>query len=70
MEKKQVKILSYIRNFKKIIFICPLCRENNSLMLKDEALQEVEFKCDSCRQHYIVDLQPLQGIIESMGGKR
>ena len=70
MEKYEVKVLSYIRNFKKVIFICPLCRENNSCMLESEELRDFEFKCDSCRKTYRVGLLSLKPIIASMGGKK
>lgn len=66
MDKHEVKILSYIGNFKKVIFICPLCRENNSLMLKDASQREVEFRCDGCRQKYIADLKQLNAIIDTL----
>ena len=67
MQRHEVKILSYIRNFKKIIFICPICRENNSLILDREDLEEQEFRCDSCRQKYLVGLAQLPAIIEMTG---
>jgi hypothetical protein len=70
MEKYEVKVLSYIRNFKKVIFICPLCRENNSSMLESEELRDFEFRCDSCRKTYRVGLLSLEPIIASMGGKK
>ncbi len=67
MDKFEVKILSYIRNFKKILFICPLCRENNSHVLENEGSKEFEFKCDCCRKEYIAGVQSLEEIIKSMG---
>jgi transposase-like protein len=67
MEKYEVKILSYIRNFRKVMFICPLCRENNSCMLKSEEERTFDFKCDNCRKSYTLDLSSLEAIISSMG---
>ena len=60
MEKYQVKVLSYIGNFKKFIFICPICRENNSIMINDVNASEVVYRCDACRQKYLIDQQPLK----------
>jgi hypothetical protein len=65
MQKHEVKVLSYIRNFKKVIFICPLCRENNSFMLKNEDDREVEFRCDACRETYLANFEQLVPIIAS-----
>ena len=70
MEKHKVKILSYISNFKKVLFICPVCRENNSIMLLSEDQETIKYKCDACRQQYIVDLAELPGIIAGMGGRK
>ena len=67
MEKFEVKILSYIRNFKKVLFICPLCRENNSHVLENEDVKEFEFKCDCCRKEYTAGIQSLEEILKSMG---
>lgn len=66
MEKHEVKILSYIRNLKKVLFICPLCRENNSFILESEEQREFEFKCDCCRKEYITGVQSLEEILKSM----
>jgi transposase-like protein len=66
MEKHEVKILSYIRNFKKIIFICPICRENNSHIIKDENIREFDYKCEACRKQYIVGVNSLQEILKGM----
>ncbi|MCM8526277.1 MAG: hypothetical protein NE327_07155 [Lentisphaeraceae bacterium] len=66
MEKFEVKILSYIRNFRKVLFICPLCRENNSFVIENEAQKEFKFKCDCCRKDYIAGVQSLEEIIKSM----
>ena len=67
MQKHEVKILSYIRNFKKVIFICPICRENNSLMLSSEVDREVKFRCDACRETYLTDLVQLSQVTGSLG---
>jgi transposase-like protein len=67
MKKYEVKILSYIANFRKVIFICPLCRENNSLVLDDEQQREKKFRCDGCRQSYLAGVSSLEPILSSMG---
>ena len=67
MQRHEVKILSYIRNFKKILFICPICRENNSVMIDNEDVREVEFRCDGCRKKYIAGFDQLGPIIEMTG---
>ena len=67
MQKHEVKILSYIRNFKKIIFICPVCRENNSVMIDNEDVREIEFRCDACKEKYVAGLDQLDAIIETLG---
>jgi transposase-like protein len=69
METFEVKILSYIRNFRKIIFICPICRENNSCVIADEAVLSSTFKCDGCRKSYTADFSQLKNILISMGVK-
>ena len=66
MEKFEVKILSYIGNFRKVLFICPVCRENNSAVLDNEDVREIEFRCDGCRQKYTATLNSLNDIISSM----
>ncbi len=66
MEKHEVKILSYIRNFKKIIFICPVCRENNSHIVANENISEFTFKCEACRKQYIAGVNSLQEILKGM----
>ena len=70
MEKYQVKVLSYIGNFKKVLFICPICRENNSIMLLSNDQTEVKYKCDCCRKEYIIGLDSLQDIMKGMGGAK
>ena len=67
MQRYEVKILSYIRNFKKILFICPVCRENNSIMIDNEDIREVDYRCDCCRQKYIAGFDQLGAIIEMTG---
>jgi len=67
MQTYEVKILSYIRNFKKILFICPLCRENNSYVIENEEVKEFKFKCDCCRKEYVAGIQSLEEILKSMG---
>ena len=66
MEKYEVKILSYIKNFRKVLFICPLCRENNSAVLESEDTRELDYRCDGCRRKYTVSLTSLGAIIASM----
>ena len=67
MEKFEVKILSYIRNFRKLLFICPLCRENNSHIIESEDVKEFKYKCDCCRKDYIAGVESLEIILKSMG---
>lgn len=66
MQKFEVKILSYIRNFKKVLFICPLCRENNSFVIDSEEVTEFKFKCDCCRKEYVAGIASLEEILKSM----
>ena len=67
MQTFEVKILSYIRNFRKVLFICPLCRENSSFVIESEEVEEFKFKCDCCKKEYTAGIQSLQEIIKSMG---
>ena len=50
MSYPKIKILSYIGNMKKVIFACPMCRENNSLQLSETDLEDylIQFRCSNC----------------------
>ena len=39
MQKYEVKILLIFVTSRKILFICPICRENNSIMIDNEDIR-------------------------------
>ncbi|MDD7987380.1 hypothetical protein PQO01_20705 [Lentisphaera marina] len=68
----KIKILSYIRNMRKIIFACPLCSENNSLIhdeLNDAAIL-IDFKCPNCARSFRGDFSALTELEQHFHGKK
>lgn len=68
----KIKILSYIKNMRKIIFACPLCSENNSLIHEEFTSEEtlIDFRCPNCARSFRGDFSSLQEIEQSVHGKR
>lgn len=50
MSYPKIKILSYIGNMQKVIFACPMCSENNSLILTEDQCKDylIKFRCQNC----------------------
>ena len=50
MHSPKIKILSFIKNMRKTIFACPICLENNSIILPEELPDDmiIKFKCQVC----------------------
>ena len=68
----KIKILSYIKNMRKIIFACPLCSENNSL-IHDEALGTeiiIDFVCPNCGRSFSGDFSGLNELEKHIHGER
>ena len=68
----KIKILSYIKNMRKIIFACPLCSENNSLVHEDLISAEtlIDFRCPNCARSFRGDFSSLQELEKNVHGKR
>ena len=54
------KILSYIANMNKLLFACPKCWAQNSVILKEGGKEEFHHKCQHCRQEYDIDIRVLE----------
>ena len=68
----KIKILSYIANMRKIIFACPLCGENNSLV-HDESIGEekhIKFRCSNCGRSFNGDFSSLNDLHLPKGGSK
>ena len=57
---------------RKIIFACPLCSENNSLIHEDLQASEIliEFQCPNCARSFRGDFSALTDIEKHIHGKR
>jgi len=68
----KIKILSYIANMRKIIFACPLCGENNSLIHEEVLNKErsIDFRCSNCARLFKGDFSSLNELSIELGGKK
>ena len=66
MFSQKIKILSFIKNMRKIIFACPICLENNSIILDEDLPDDmiIKFKCQVCARSISGDFHNLQQISE------
>ena len=55
----KIKILSYIANMNKLLYACPYCRNQNSMILNPHAIHKADHKCAQCRKEYEIDLTAL-----------
>ena len=55
----KVKILSYIKNMNKLLYVCPFCYTSNSMILNSEELDFTQHKCAQCRKEYDMDISAL-----------
>ena len=56
----QAKILSYIGNMNKLLYACPYCWAQNSMILKPEEKTTASHKCAQCRKAYEIDISALE----------
>ena len=56
----KVKILSYIANMNKLLYGCPFCRAQNSMILKTDEIKTASHKCAQCRKSYEIDISALE----------
>ena len=71
MNLTKIKILSYIANMRKIIFACPLCGENNSLIHEEFKGEEmhIKFRCYCCGRSFNGDFSSLNDLQLPKGDK-
>lgn len=65
MNAEKIKVLSCIKNLRKIIFACPRCLDNNSIILPQTIADTQKHRCDSCRQSYDMDLSDVKPFFEN-----
>ncbi|MEN9362600.1 MAG: hypothetical protein RL095_4135 [Verrucomicrobiota bacterium] len=54
---QKLRILSYIRNFRKVVFTCPRCQEPSSVQLNADLSDCIRpYRCDNCRLKIQIDL--------------
>jgi hypothetical protein len=56
-EPRSVRCFAIIANMRKIVFPCPLCREQDSCIVPADAKTSCPHKCAHCRGEFLIDLR-------------